>query len=148
MESKTTLLSDDYAQAELAEELIKSLVNRPLWWQEISTNIRRLTATIFLLLALAAFAFISFAPFHSYYEKDNNIYTNRCENSAEEAKAKGCTFHLLNYAWQSSACFDKEVYQNAWNRSMEKGPFKWFADANGTEELPQDIEPLSQNPLV
>ncbi|EEA21608.1 hypothetical protein TMatcc_008968 [Talaromyces marneffei ATCC 18224] len=57
--------------------------------------------------------------------------TEGCGTSPEEAKALGCIFDPMNWHWTRPECFYEEGSKNA----QAQGPWKYFRDANHTEEM-------------
>ncbi|KUI72152.1 hypothetical protein VM1G_07808 [Cytospora mali] len=68
-------------------------------------------------------------------EDDDTIAT--CGSTVEEAKALNCTWDLLAAAWLPPACIDQELNEEFRN----EGPWRYFADREGTEELPEEELP-------
>lgn len=66
-----------------------------------------------------------------------------CGNSTVEARANGCVFDLLNYAWLPVACVDSEVTAEyrEWISSLERGVL--FKDPEGQFPI-EDEEELSE----
>ncbi|OCL05570.1 hypothetical protein AOQ84DRAFT_267189, partial [Glonium stellatum] len=67
-----------------------------------------------------------------------------CGNTTETAIANGCIFDIMNYAWTPQICYDQEVI----DESLPTTPWKWYRDHNHTDEIPQDINILSQTSPV
>ncbi|KAH0555745.1 hypothetical protein GP486_006308 [Trichoglossum hirsutum] len=67
-----------------------------------------------------------------------------CGKTPAEAKAKGCVFDIMNYAWTPPACYEKDLADEA----LLRGPWPWFLDRNATLPLPQDPAVLGDEPLV
>jgi hypothetical protein len=68
---------------------------------------------------------------HSPYSKSNDDTVATCGSTIEEAKALNCTWDLLAAAWLPPACIDKELTDDF----RTQGPWRYFADRDGTEEL-------------
>lgn len=66
--------------------------------------------------------------------------TPGCGNNPSEAKANGCIFDVMNYAWTRPECYDEGASKEA----LSRGPWKWYLDANATQPLEgQDLERLA-----
>jgi hypothetical protein len=146
--SDEPLLSQHCANLELGEKTPepqpRNLLSE-LW--RLSDNTKRaiLTGVFLIVLAIAAITTVSPIVLST---STPEFYTNRCGYDADSAKAAGCVFDLINYAWQPQECFDEEVFNARMKHSMKKGPFKFYLDKNGTQSIPQDIELLSRTPIV
>lgn len=55
-----------------------------------------------------------------------------CGNSAEEARAAGCHFEVLSWAWQADECHDIELE----NQFKQLDDWRFFRDKEGTIEIP------------
>jgi hypothetical protein len=74
---------------------------------------------------------------HSPYSKSKVDTVATCGSTIKEAKALNCTWDLLAAAWLPPACIDKELTDDF----RAQGPWKFFADRNGTEELLEEELP-------
>lgn len=61
--------------------------------------------------------------------KDYTIST--CGSTLEEAKALNCEWDVMAAGWLPPACIDRELTEEF----RAEGPWRYFADQNGTEEL-------------
>ena len=57
-----------------------------------------------------------------------------CGESPAEARAKGCFFDIMTYAWTPLACYEEDLAEEA----LRTGPWPWYLDKNATQEIPQD----------
>ena len=51
-----------------------------------------------------------------------------CGASRAEARANGCTFDIMRYAWVPAECYDLEAAEDA----LAKYSWSWYLDRNGT----------------
>lgn len=65
-------------------------------------------------------------------EKDKAVAN--CGSTIDEARALNCTWDLLAAAWLPPACIDQELTQDF----RDQGPWRYFADREGTQELSEE----------
>lgn len=102
-----------------------------------------------------------YAP-HRTHGKDSSqtkyLLKDPCGHTAVEARARGCRFGVLNYAWLPEACFDEKMeeefrtYTNweFWSFPNKTAPVTWDEAAKGEHDLlfiEWECEFLSDCPL-
>lgn len=77
-----------------------------------------------------------------------------CGSSDAEAKANGCVFDVMIYAWVPPACYERDLAEEVIDPSSHlaqyraAGIFEWHAGPNFTQPLPQDAEVLQEYDVV
>lgn len=72
-----------------------------------------------------------------------------CGETFEDAKAAGCIFDVMTFAWTPPACLDEQVHRDVISAESElaethgAGIYPWWRDYNRTEPLEQLPEVLS-----
>lgn len=66
----------------------------------------------------------------THLDSDKTVAT--CGSTIDEARALNCTWDLLAAAWLPPACVDQELTEDF---RSQGGPWRYFADRAGTEEL-------------
>jgi hypothetical protein len=67
-------------------------------------------------------------------QSDDNDTVATCGSTLEEAQALGCHWDLLAAAWLPPACIDQELTEDF----RAQGPWRYFADREGTQELVEE----------
>ncbi|KAI0025856.1 hypothetical protein F4780DRAFT_233096 [Xylariomycetidae sp. FL0641] len=71
-----------------------------------------------------------------------------CGGAPGHARAVGCRFDVMTYAWQAPGCYDGELVDEFLAQPEEDagaGGWHWYADVNRTVEVPRDEVLLGQH---
>lgn len=77
-----------------------------------------------------------------------------CGSSDNEAKANGCIFDVMVYAWIPPACYERDLAEEVIDPTSHlaeyraAGVFEWHAGPNFTQPLPQDANVLQEYDTV
>ncbi|KIW09344.1 uncharacterized protein PV09_00245 [Verruconis gallopava] len=87
-------------------------------------------------------------PLHGHGAHDHgsahaNAGLVSCGSSPAEAKAMGCIFDVMSFAWTPPQCYDHETSQMYLNRN---GPWIFYLDHNATQPL--EFDTLSEHEVV
>lgn len=98
------------------------------------------TGVILILFTLAVGGlFVVTAP-----RRHHIVTTRSCGSTPAEARASGCVFDVMSFAWHQPACFDQELTSDF----MEESDWQWFADEDATVGLPQMEVVAGEHPVV
>jgi hypothetical protein len=68
----------------------------------------------------------------SVAESDNTVKHLHCGSTPDEARALGCVFDVMSFAWTPPACYDHSLSQQF---LAEQGPWTFYLDHNATQPL-------------
>ena len=80
---------------------------------------------------------------HDHGSSHSNSGLVTCGSSPAEAKAMGCVFDVMSFAWTPPQCYDHETSQMYLNRN---GPWIFYLDHNATQPL--EFDSLSDHEIV
>jgi len=64
-----------------------------------------------------------------------------CGNNATEARQRGCVFDVMMTGWVKEDCYNKALS----DQILLEGGFRFFRDAEGTDEIPLDVIRLGEH---
>ena len=102
-----------------------------------SSQIRSLLAgTVVVMLTAVCIVAIVWWPsrlisVHEYNPNTDDNILHNCGGTVAEAQKLGCKWDLLAASWLPPACIDEELT----NDFRDEGPWQYFADKDGREEL-------------
>jgi hypothetical protein len=138
VENQRLLLSQDEEKDGIEQQAWQPLPRL----QSLRTQLPRLLLITGCLLAfLLLIATLANAGIHKISHSHRVL---DCGQSPAEAKAKGCIFDIMNYAWTPPACYEPDLAEEA----LLRGPWPWYLDRNATLPLPQDPAVLGDMALV
>ena len=135
--------SDSSKQDESHQSFLpESKIDHPV--QEIRSHSLYRTKHVVLLIATAIFSITIVGLFlAALTHPEVPIQTSssfvpdqvlECGTSAPEARAKGCVFDVMNYAWIPAPCFNKTLSDEYWEGLVSHG-IEFWSDSSRSEVL-------------
>ncbi|KAF2404530.1 hypothetical protein EJ06DRAFT_526608 [Trichodelitschia bisporula] len=73
------------------------------------------------------------------------LQSYHCGSTPAEARALGCVFDVMSFAWTPPACYDQSVSAAV---IEAQGPWVFYLDHNATQPIPDSLEALSSEVVV
>jgi len=87
---------------------------------------------VLVSFSLGMIALITFgATYENPASSSSHVQVAPCGSNPQEARARGCHFDIISFAWLPDACYDKELSDGF----DDMAEWKWWLDPNATQPV-------------
>lgn len=121
---------------ESLENSFSRAAHRQFPWRHALLPLALIIAVVITITGLWSLNLLNTSSDSSKAEPASSSKAISCGNTTAEAKAAGCHFDLMSFAWLPDACFDGELMDEF--LAHPSGPWHWYSDTNKTTEISRE----------